>query len=258
MNEFEYNKKYKRGRKTFIFLYIKYSWLMTIIGIFILFATYEIYFGKLNLYITEFLARRSDWYVDVSMVSLWLFLLGISVIFVGYIKANVQYRHFRFILDDDAFHLHRGLFFIKETTIPYKQISNVHIARPYHYRMFGVAQLDVVTAADKSLSHVEVKTKEFLIPVIDTSIARKLAKHLISQSSEEKFKDRQIYNENINIRSVSDTDNINNNTKDNDDISLKNTKHENISIKNYNNGYNEQIIVPDLAKDLENELEREF
>jgi membrane protein YdbS with pleckstrin-like domain len=184
MNEFEYNKKYKRGNRTFLFLGIKNSWHITIVGIAILYLTYEIYFGRLQARTTMYLARHSDWYIDISMLSLWLFLLGISVLFIGYLKANVQYRHFRFILDEDAFHLHRGLFFIKETTIPYKQISNVHIARPYHYRLFGVAQLDVVTAADKSLSHVEVKTKEFLIPIIDTVIARKLAKHLISQSGE--------------------------------------------------------------------------
>jgi uncharacterized membrane protein YdbT with pleckstrin-like domain len=154
-----------------------------LIGAAILFLTYHIYYGALYTYVNDFLFTHPDWFITVPMLSLWLLMIGIMVIFFGFLMAAEHYMHYKFILSDYAFHLNRGLFFVRETTIPYQQISNVHIARPYHYRMFGVAQLDIVTAADKSLSHEENKTKQFLIPVIDTKVARGLSEQLIEYAS---------------------------------------------------------------------------
>lgn len=181
---FERHKKHKRGTRTFLFLYIKHGWVLTLIGAAILFLTYHIYYGALYTYINDFLFAHPDWFITVPMLSLWLLMIGIMVILFGLLIAAEHYMHYKFILSDHAFHLNRGLFFVRETTIPYQQISNVHIARPYHYRIFGVAQLDIVTAADKSLSHEENKTKQFLIPVIDTKIARALSEQLISYAAQ--------------------------------------------------------------------------
>lgn len=181
---FERHKKHKRGKRTFLFLYIKHGWVLTLIGAAILFLTYHIYYGALYTYINDFLFAHPDWFITVPMLSLWLLMIGIMVILFGLLIAAEHYMHYKFILSDHAFHLNRGLFFVRETTIPYQQISNVHIARPYHYRIFGVAQLDIVTAADKSLSHEENKTKQFLIPVIDTKIARALSEQLISYAAQ--------------------------------------------------------------------------
>ncbi len=180
---FERHKKHKRGTRTFLFLYVKHGWILTLIGASILFLTYHIYYGALYTYVSDFLFAHPDWFITVPMLSLWFLMIGIMVIFFGFLMAAEHYMHYKFILSDYAFHLNRGLFFVRETTIPYQQISNVHIARPYHYRMFGVAQLDIVTAADKSLSHEENKTKQFLIPVIDTKVARGLSEQLIEYAS---------------------------------------------------------------------------
>ncbi len=181
---FERHKKHKRGKRTFLFLYIKHGWLLTLIGAGILFLTYHMYYGALYRYANDFLLAHPNWFITVPMLSLWLLMIGIMVILFGLLIAAEHYMHYKFMLSDHAFHLNRGLFFVRETTIPYQQISNVHIARPYHYRIFGVAQLDIVTAADKSLSHEENKTKQFLIPVIDTKIARALSEQLISYAAQ--------------------------------------------------------------------------
>ena len=117
------------------------------------------------------------------MLSEWFVLLAISIFLIAYIRVNVIYSHYKFVLGEHAFHLKKGLFFTRENTIPYQQISNVHIARPYHYRIFGIAQLDIVTAGDKSIDRMSNKTKEYLIPIIDVSIARELSKMLMEFAS---------------------------------------------------------------------------
>lgn len=181
---FERHIKHKRGGRTFFFLYIKHGWISIILGALILFLTYHIYYGALYQFTYTFLSNHPNWYITLPALSLWLLLIGLIVLILGFLVAAEHYMHYKFILSDHAFHLNRGLFFIRETTIPYQQISNVHIARPYHYRIFGVAQLDIVTAADKSLSHDETKTKQYLIPIIDTKVARALSEQLIDYASQ--------------------------------------------------------------------------
>lgn len=87
------------------------------------------------------------------------------------------------MLDEHAFHLRRGLFFVHETTIPYQQISKVTISRPYHYRFLGIAELDIVTADDRSDSNNKVRASKFLIPTISASLARALSKQLLTYAA---------------------------------------------------------------------------
>jgi uncharacterized membrane protein YdbT with pleckstrin-like domain len=179
---FELNKNYRCGGKTFLFLFIAYGWWLSLFGLLLIYLSYEIYFGRLHDTVNVFLAGHPDWYVDIFMISEWILLLGISFVFVAYIRATTVHKSTRFLLDEHAFHLRRGLFFIRETTIPYGQISKVNISRPYHFRMLGVAEFDVITADDRS-SRQKKSSSKFLIPVIDTAIAKSLSKQLLEYAS---------------------------------------------------------------------------
>ncbi|MES2408972.1 MAG: PH domain-containing protein [Patescibacteria group bacterium] len=180
---FELDQKYKSGGRALFYLFIRHGWFFILSGLGLIFLSYEMYFGRLKTVTTDFLASHSDWYIDDFMISEWILLLGISVIIIGYLVGNVHYRSYKFKLDEHAFHLRRGLFFIHETTIPYQQISKVTISRPYHYLFFGVAELDIVTADDRSDSNNKVKASKFLIPVISSPIARALSKQLLAYAS---------------------------------------------------------------------------
>jgi len=180
---FELEKKYKSGGRALFYLFLKHGWFFILFGLMLVYLSYEIYFGRLKTLTTDFLASHSDWYIDSFMISEWILLLGISVIIIGYLIGNVHYRSYKFKLDEHAFHLRRGLFFIHETTIPYQQISKVTISRPYHYLFFGVAELDIVTADDRSDSNNKVKASKFLIPVISSPLARALSKQLLTYAA---------------------------------------------------------------------------
>lgn len=176
----ELEEIYKRGKRTFVFLMFKYGWWIFALAIGLGYLAFSVYFGKLHDPVGDFLNKHSDWYVDSSMLSLWIFLIAVSLLLFGYLKVNVHYRQYKFMLDEHAFHLRKGLFFVKEITIPYGQISNVHIGRPYHYRIFGIAELDILSTSG---GIVKRKEKNYLIPVLDLSLARELSKHLVRMSS---------------------------------------------------------------------------
>ncbi|GEM_PF-1720098 len=181
-------KKHKRGKRTFIFIFIHKAWWLVLISLGFFYLSWATYWGNLNQPATNFLLQHSDWYITTGMLSEWAAFLGFSILLIGYLRANVHYRMYKFILDEYAVHLRRGLFYIRETTIPYHQITNVHIGRPYHYRMLGLAQLDIVTAADRGDGAGNEATKEFLMPTIDVSLARILSRQLLESSARSRNK----------------------------------------------------------------------
>ncbi len=91
------------------------------------------------------------------------------------------------MLDEHAFYVRRGIFFIRETVIPYRQIQNVEINRPWLYRIIGLAELDLTTLSVPELNvhHVSKKPekKKNLLPVIDYRIAKILARNLVERGS---------------------------------------------------------------------------
>lgn len=204
---FDFGKKHRRGKITFFYLLISKSWWLVLISIGSIYLSWLMYFGALQGYTTSFLAGHPDWYITVSMLSSWILLFGICVMFLAYFRTNALHRMYKFILDDHAVHLHRGLFFIREITIPYQQISNVHIIRPYHFRLLGLAQLDIVTAADTSTDRVREKAEKFLIPIIDVSIARVLSRQLLESASKVR-NGKEVYPEDFDDDSDEDDDEL--------------------------------------------------
>jgi len=91
------------------------------------------------------------------------------------------------MLDEHAFYVRSGIFFIREIVIPYRQIQNVEINRPYIYRIIGLAELDLTTLSNiqqtEMGSHGQNKKHKNLLPVIDYRIAKILARNLVQRGS---------------------------------------------------------------------------
>jgi uncharacterized membrane protein YdbT with pleckstrin-like domain len=185
----EFGKKYKRGKKTFLFIFLIKCWWLNLIGIGFLYLAWQLTYGGLQAFAQNFLLSHPDWLVTPSMLSQWFLLFGLGILFISYSEASFVYQHYKFILDKYGLHLHRGIFFIHETTIPYRQISNVHIARPYHYTLMGLARLDILTAANRiSEPEEQSRKKKYLIPIIDLAVARKLSHHLLKEASKSRHR----------------------------------------------------------------------
>jgi uncharacterized membrane protein YdbT with pleckstrin-like domain len=184
MSMIELNTIYKGGTRTFIYLLFIYSWWLIGIGIFLLYLSYALYVGNLHNQMAAFLGRNPTWYIDVGMVSLWVLISGLGFLLVGYLRASVMYRMYKFFVDEHAFHMRTGLFRIREISAPYQQISNVHIEQPYHWRLFGLAEIEIIMASAHAGGDKETP-RRFLIPHIDKSRAKYLSHFLTRRASGE-------------------------------------------------------------------------
>jgi uncharacterized membrane protein YdbT with pleckstrin-like domain len=159
-----------------------YGWWLMLIAIALGYLAWQIHFGSLHDWVVGFLAGHADWYVSGQMIAQWVLLLSASFFIVGYLRAYMVYSSFRFLLDEHGFNLSKGIFFVNETTIPYQQISNVRIARPYHYRMVGLSKLDITTNGDSGAPKDDGGA-DFLMPVIDAGIAKGLSRQLMTYAT---------------------------------------------------------------------------
>lgn len=181
----EFDTTYRPGKRTFIYLLVRNGWWLIIIGAALVYLSYETYFGQLQSAAQQFLTAHANWYISDAMMSQWIVMVGIAFLFVAYLRASVLYRAYSFHLDEHALHLRRGLIRIQEITIPYHQISNIHIEQPYHWRLLGLAELDITIASSRESLMKVMRRQDFLIPCIDRSIARELSHFLVKQASGE-------------------------------------------------------------------------
>lgn len=193
-----FDTKYRSGRKTYLYLLFKHCWWLIGITAGFFYLAFAIQFGSLNAATAAFLAAHADWYIDTVMLAQWALYIGIGFLVTTYLRISVEYRRYAFFVDDHAFHLKRGLLRVQEITIPYAQISNVHIEQPYHWRLLGLAQLDITISSSRDALRSK-KRREFLIPVIDRDLAHALSRFLIQEASgygddeEDEFDDEDEY-----------------------------------------------------------------
>lgn len=199
----ELDTKYHSGKRTFVYLFLRHGWWLVVVGALLGYLSYELYFGQLQSSAAQFLAGHPEWYLSVGAVSEWLLFGSLGFLLVAYLRASVLYRAYSFHVDEHALHLRRGLIRVQEITIPYRQISNIHIEQPYHWRFLGLAELDITIASSReSLSRV-MKRQDFLIPCIDKSVARELSHFLVRQASGEEDETEEEFEEDDDSEDVS-------------------------------------------------------
>jgi membrane protein YdbS with pleckstrin-like domain len=191
----EIDTVYKRGIRSYIHTFVEYGWWLTAIGLTLLYLSYAMYWGPLVDTTVRFLAQFPTLYITNDMLALWVFLTAISFIFVAYLRANVMFRQYKFTLDEHAFRLQRGLFRIREYTFPYAQISNVHIEQPYHWRLLGLASLDIISASDTFDHNAKKKQDTYLIPLIDKKVAKQIRLQIMRYGSGEGSPTDDMYEE---------------------------------------------------------------
>jgi uncharacterized membrane protein YdbT with pleckstrin-like domain len=173
---------HRLGKKTFWIFFLQHSKLFFLVLIGSIFFTYSALWGKLKEPFLNFFVTHENWYLSSTLVLsiLWMAILG--YLMVIFLYCWVIYRQYKFMLDEHAFYVRRGIFFIREVVIPYRQIQNVEINRPYIYRIIGLAELDLTTLSSNKIEPGS-KNHKNLLPVIDYRIAKILARNLVERGS---------------------------------------------------------------------------
>jgi uncharacterized membrane protein YdbT with pleckstrin-like domain len=178
---------HRLGKKTFWIFFLRHSKLFTVILALSVWFTYSVTIGgKEDSFNNFFLVNHADWYITPGLVMLVLWMAIAGYLLVIFLYSGILYRQYKFMLDEHAFYVRSGIFFIREVVIPYRQIQNVEINRPYLYRILGLAELDLTTLTNTQAQEMHngkpVKKKN-LLPVIDYRIAKILARNLVQRGT---------------------------------------------------------------------------
>lgn len=182
-----FRKWHRLGKKTFWLTFLKSVRFYVVLFGLGSFITYKAVFTPFkNSFQDFFINQHPELYLTPNFVIgfIWLFLF-LYFLFV-WLRAWILYRQYKFMLDEHAFYVHRGVFLIKEIVIPYHHIQNVEIKQPYLYRPFGLAELDITTLGNNGSIAQDIakhKSKSNLLPIIDLKIAKLLARELVRRGS---------------------------------------------------------------------------
>ncbi len=109
--------------------------------------------------------------------SLWALLL-ISVLLIA-LQIGISwliYHHYRFMLELYDIKIRKGIFNIKEISIPYRQIQDVNVDRSLFYRLLGVSKVIITTAGQEAPG--ERDESDGVLDPIDRDVAENIRQEL--------------------------------------------------------------------------------
>ena len=108
------------------------------------------------------------WGLFVALAVFWF--LFVYVPFALYIPA--AYRCLEYSLDDEALRMKKGVFWKRQTTVPYPKITNIDIVQGPVERMFKVCHLEIQTAG--SSGNQAVKAELILVGIGDGEAVKEM------------------------------------------------------------------------------------
>jgi membrane protein YdbS with pleckstrin-like domain len=122
----------------------------------------------------------------------WLWLpVDILAVLFAWFWAKLVYDNYRYEIAPEGFKSEYGVISKKYVTIPYERIQNVDIYRGIIYRIMGLSDVQIQTAANKIVHtggrHGRIKSvAEGRLPGIDKEEAEKLREDLSKRARESK------------------------------------------------------------------------
>jgi len=111
------------------------------------------------------------------------FFLALITILIAILSAWLEYYNYRFLLDENAFRIRRGIIPKEEIAIPYRQIQNVNIKRNLFYQIIGVSKLIILTAGHEDKEE-KIKTEsEGILPAVDNKLAYQIQEELLKRAN---------------------------------------------------------------------------
>ncbi|SDS33318.1 putative membrane protein [Formosa sp. Hel1_31_208] len=110
-------------------------------------------------------------FANLSPNTILLIIVGIIIIL--FVVAVLKYLNFKFYLNDDDFHLSRGIMNKDKTVIPKSKIQNVYIKQNLLQQIINVVSVNIETAGDDK--------SEIEISALDKPTALRLKKQLFNK-----------------------------------------------------------------------------
>ncbi|MEI6480446.1 MAG: PH domain-containing protein [bacterium] len=115
---------------------------------------------------------------------------GVALILITFViiflLTLVDYYSFYFMLDENGLRMQKGILFKREISIPYRQVQDITIDRPFTFQLCGVCRLNILTAGQDN-DHDNDPT-EANFPIIDRNLAEELRKELLTRANVERVR----------------------------------------------------------------------
>ena len=123
--------------------------------------------------------QMADFILNWAILGSFVFVTLLSIL--ALLITSIDYFTFYFMIDNSGLCIKQGLVDKQEISIPYRQIQDIDIDRPFIYQMFGVCKLNILTAGQDN-DHDNDPT-EANFPIIDKDLAYDLRKILLGHSN---------------------------------------------------------------------------
>ena len=132
--------------------------------------------GSIVFVIASVLAVLENWtLVLYSIIFSLPLLLGLPIIW-----AYLSYQNYRYILEDKAIRIEKGVIWKREVSIPYERVQNVDIVRGPITRLLGLSDVRIQTAGYHTPTYIK---EEGRIPGVDPQEALRVRNQIISRIS---------------------------------------------------------------------------
>ena len=159
------------GKKTLFLLILKRS------SLFFLFLVVSIAFFMI--------AQKLEGNLSMifGKISFYLFLAALAFLIIAIFSACLVYINYRFLLDENAFKVRRGILHKDEVAIPYRQIQNVNIKRSFFDQIIGLSKLVILTAGREDKDEKIWSESEGILPSLDKNIAREIQEVVLKRAN---------------------------------------------------------------------------
>lgn len=116
---------------------------------------------------------------SISYFDMALFLISIIFGMLGIIIALLEYKNHTFQLDELSVNVKQGIINQLSTSLPYRQIRDIHVTRTALHQLFGTSRLTLIT-----MGHEEVnngKDVDEIFDPIDADVAENIREFLESK-----------------------------------------------------------------------------
>ena len=121
----------------------------------------------------------------------WACLVLFAAFFLlAFLVAWLMYANYKFALGDNSLKIKRGVFSQEEVAIPYRQIQDVDLERPFSFRMMGVSRIVILTAGHEDApgtgDPLERGESEGVLPILDKDLAEWMQSEILKRANIQK------------------------------------------------------------------------
>lgn len=174
---------YRLGKTTLYFLIFKYGWTAIVLFIIELILAGAATGGNALPPFSEWVTASATFAEIVKLVAgiipMVIFFIIIFALFMSY----GWYMSFKYKIEDNDLSFEKGVLGKQEISVPFHQIQNVDVEQSILFRVFGLADLAILTAGHEDPEHARKEETEIIMPALNLKEARRLQRYLLDRAN---------------------------------------------------------------------------